>query len=151
MYLYNNQEKSIYTVFWTVSINNSDFFPTGDIGFIDISGNLHLIGRIKDIINVGGSKIDPTEVEKVLLDHDQIIDAVAYPLILENGEEKVQAAIVIKGNSIDTKELSRFCYCKLDDYKIPIIFHSLSKISRTPSGKCIRTELPDYPRQYLLG
>jgi long-chain acyl-CoA synthetase len=132
------------------TIRKSDFWHTGDIGFFDSFNNLHLTSRVKDIINVGGSKVDPVEVEKVLLEHNLIIDAVAYPYIREDGKEMVQAAVVLRDGLISENELSRFCFEKISEYKVPVFFHFVDFISRTSSGKIKKMDLPDFPKKLLF-
>ena len=77
-----------------------DTWPTGDLGVFDGEQSLSLVGRIKDIINLGGMKVDPAEVEHVLLAHACVADAAVYPGFRPNGDEFVQAAV---------KVAKRFC------------------------------------------
>jgi len=127
-----------------------EYWNSGDIGFFDQLNNLHLIGRIKDIINVGGNKVDPKEVEEVLVKHPEIEDAVVYPGLVENGKEIVQAAICATDKNLNSRELNKYCFRNLAEYKIPVKFHYVDIIPRTPSGKCLKIQLPDYPETFIV-
>ncbi len=126
-----------------------DFFPTGDIGFVDGAGCLNLVGRIRDIINLGGMKVDPAEVEAVLLSHPSVTDAAVYPGLRDGGGEFVQAAVA--GRNIDIEGLRRRCLAELDAHKVPAAIHVVDRIPRTPSGKCLKVQCPDYPQLLLIG
>jgi len=125
-----------------------DFWPTQDIAYYARDNSLHLIGRVNEIINVNGQKLDPLEIENVLLSHSGIEDVVVYAGGNGLGYTFVQAAVVSKGNvSLDGTELRRFCYGRLASHKVPLTFHFLPEIKRTPSGKCVKGLLPDFPQQ----
>lgn len=125
-------------------LTKDDYFPTGDVGYFDEKNNLHLIGRVKDVININGLKIDPTEVENVLLEYENIIDAVVYPGRSSNGNEIVLASLESDDSELDLDELRSYCKRKLNSYKVPAIFHLIEKIPRTTSGKCLKIKLPGY-------
>ena len=120
-----------------------NYFSTGDLVKLDGNHDLHIIGRIKDIINVAGVKVDPTEVENVLLEYQGVADAVVYPGRSKNGEEIVLAAISTKAD-LDESGIIEFCANRLNHYKIPEKINFLSDIPRTPSGKCQKMKLPGY-------
>ncbi|MGD9740255.1 MAG: class I adenylate-forming enzyme family protein [Bauldia sp.] len=118
------------------------FFRTGDLGRIDAAGAIILTGRIKDIINLGGMKVDPAEVEAVLLAQAGVTDAAVYPGLRDDGQEFVQAAVA---GTVDGAELRRSCAAELDAHKVPSTIHIVDRIPRTPSGKCLKVECPGYP------
>lgn len=126
-------------------IDIQEYWNSGDIGYFDEMNNLHLVGRIKDIINVGGNKVDPKDVEEVLLKYPGITDAVVYPGMVENQKEIVQAAIRTTDLQVNSRDLNKYCFKNLAEYKIPVKFHFLDSIPRTPSGKCLKIQLPDFP------
>lgn len=107
---------------------------TGDIGRLDQNGFLFVTGRLKDLINVGGFKVNPEEVESVLLQHDAIVDVGVF------GENQVEAALVTT-RAIDFAQLSRLCYSKLEPYKVPTRFHRVAAIPRSETGKVKRNAL----------
>lgn len=133
MYLDDNEERSFI-----------DYYPTNDIGYIDNNEQLILVGRVKDIINVNGIKVDPAQVEKVLLEYKDVVDAVVYPGASDDGSEVVSAAICCSSSKPDLSELKEFCYKQLASYKVPVIFNILEELPRTASGKCLKVKLPGY-------
>jgi len=124
-------------------------FATGDIGRIDADGCVHLVGRIRDIVNLGGTKVDPAEVEAALLAHPAVEDAAVYPGLRANGTEFVQAAVV--GHAIDGNALRAYCAAELDAFKVPAVIHVVDAIPRTPSGKAMKVKCPDYPDRLAAG
>jgi fatty-acyl-CoA synthase len=115
---------------------------TGDLGRVLPDGDVELLGRLRDIINVGGSKVDPREVEEILHRHPAVRDAAVYAGRRADGSELVQAAICPR-DAASAGELRRFCEQHLASHKVPQIIQFLDVIPRTPSGKCRRNELPD--------
>lgn len=127
-----------------------DPWPTGDIGYADADGNIVIVGRIKDIINLGGMKVDPRDVESVLLQHENVSDAAVYPGLREDGSEFVQAAIHLHEKPADIESIRRHCLDRLDAHKVPLRFHIVDAIPRTPSGKCLKVQCPAFPRALLV-
>jgi acyl-CoA synthetase (AMP-forming)/AMP-acid ligase II len=117
-----------------------DFFFTGDIGSLNES-IVNLSGRVRAIINKGGFKIDPKEIEDQLLTHPDIIDAAVYPGKSESGDEIILAALVAK-NKIDITQLRTFCLDNLTSFKIPSKFYILDELPKTASGKYLKVKLP---------
>lgn len=128
-----------------------EFWSTGDIGFKDAQGNLTLVGRIRDIINMGGMKVDPSEVEKVLLEHPDVADAAVYPGLRPDGAEFVQAALHVRGQDVDISAIKQHCLTLLEGFKAPTRFHVVSEIPRSPSGKCLKIRCPEFPKEMIVG
>jgi len=124
--------------------NFDTFYPTGDIGTSDERNRIFLLGRIKDIVNVDGMKVDPSEVENILLSYKAIKDAVVYPGLSSNNSEMLVAAICGDVKKQDLEDIKNYCYSKLLKYKVPSVFYILEALPRTPSGKCLKTQLPNY-------
>jgi len=118
-----------------------EFWRTGDLGRQSATGELTLLGRERDIINVGGSKVDPREVEEVLRRHPEVLDVVVYAGTREDNSQFVQAALRLH-SAVDYSKLREFCESQLTSYKVPQVLHWVSSIPRTPSGKCRINELP---------
>ncbi len=118
-----------------------EIWPTGDIGRIDETGNVFLVGRVREIINVGGSKVDPCEVERVLCEHPDVCDAAVYAGRRDDGGEFVQAAVCLE-RPLPLGPLRAFCGERLASYKVPQTLHVVRAIPRTPSGKCLKCHLP---------
>ncbi len=115
------------------------WFRTGDQGRIDEDGYLSLTGRIKELINRGGEKISPIEVDDVLLRHPAIEQAVAFAVPHPMLGEEVHAAVVLKPDQTATEsELRDHCRAALAAFKIPRQIHILAEIPRGPTGKLQR-------------
>lgn len=123
----------------TAAAFRDGWLRTGDIGRLDERGFLFVTGRLKDLINVGGYKVSPEEVERVLLQHEAVVDAGVF------GDGRVEAALVAAG-PIDVAELSRFCYAKLEPYKAPVRFHTVAALPRSETGKIKRAALAEMLR-----
>ena len=115
------------------------WFRTGDQGFLDADGYLTLTGRIKELINRGGEKIGPREIDEVLLTHPAVAEAVAFGVPHATWGEEVAAAIVLKENETATEaDLQTFCKERLADFKRPKKFYIIQTIPRTATGKIQR-------------
>lgn len=120
------------------------WFPTGDVGFVDPDGNLHLTGRRSTFINAFGFKVSAREVEMVIAGMPGVQDVVVYPRTHRSGSQQVAAAIVRQNLSVDIDEIVSFCRQKLASYKIPSFISFLEDIPRTGSGKTLLVKLPGY-------
>jgi acyl-CoA synthetase (AMP-forming)/AMP-acid ligase II len=115
------------------------WFRTGDQGYLDADGYLILTGRIKELINRGGEKIGPREIDEVLLGHPAVAEAVAFGVPHPTWGEEVAAAVVLKEGSPATEpELLAFCKERLADFKRPKKFYIVETIPRTATGKIQR-------------
>ncbi len=117
------------------------WFRTGDQGFLDGDRYLTLTGRIKELINRGGEKIGPREIDEVLLKHPAVAEAVAFGVPHPTWGEEVAAAIVLKeGLSAPTGESEILAFCKerLADFKCPKTIYITKAIPRTATGKIQR-------------
>jgi acyl-CoA synthetase (AMP-forming)/AMP-acid ligase II len=115
------------------------WFRTGDQGYLDADGYLILTGRIKELINRGGEKIGPREIDEVLLTHPAVAEAVAFGVPHPGWGEEVAAAIVLKENCPATEaDLTAFCKERLADFKRPKKFYIVDTIPRTATGKIQR-------------
>jgi acyl-CoA synthetase (AMP-forming)/AMP-acid ligase II len=113
------------------------WFRTGDQGILDEHGHLTLVGRIKELINRGGEKIAPKEVDEALLQHPAVIEAVTFGVPHSSWGEEVAAAVVLSAE-VGEKELVAFCRERLADFKVPRRIHFLEEIPRTVTGKVQR-------------
>jgi acyl-CoA synthetase (AMP-forming)/AMP-acid ligase II len=113
------------------------WFRTGDEGIIDSEGYLTLVGRIKELINRGGEKISPREIDEVLLTHPAVAEAVSFGLPHKMWGEEVAAAVVLKENE---SEAALLAYCKerLAEFKRPKQIFITEQIPRTATGKIQR-------------
>jgi amino acid adenylation domain-containing protein len=112
------------------------WFRTGDQGYFDRDGYLFLTGRLKEIINRGGEKISPREIDEALLDHPAVAQAAAFKVPDRQLGEDVAAAVVLQaGASITGAELREFVAGRLADFKVPRRIVFLDKIPEGPTGK----------------
>ncbi len=115
---------------------------TGDLGYLDDDGYLFIVGRIKEIINRGGQKIAPREVEEVLIEHPAIAEVAAFPVIHPNLGEDVGVAIVLTPDAgMTNRELRRFAAEKLASHKVPRKIYVVPEIPRQTTGKIQRALL----------
>ena len=117
------------------------WFHTGDLGFLDEDGYLHISGRIKEIINRGGEKIAPGEVEEVLLDHPDVVQAAVFAMPDRTLGEEVAAAVVLRQAGSSERSLRRFAAERLADFKIPRRIVIVDEIPTTATGKATRAGL----------
>jgi len=113
------------------------WFRTGDLGVLDNAGYLRLIGRLKELINRGGEKIAPREIDEVLEAHPAVREAVAFGVPHPTWGEEVAAAVVLSGTATE-KELLAYCRERLADFKVPRRLHIVESIPRTATGKVQR-------------
>ena len=113
------------------------WFRTGDQGTLDKDGYLRLTGRIKELINRGGEKISPLEVDDVLLRHPAVAEALAFAVPHKSLGEDIHVAVVLKAEA-DEKELLAHCSTMLADFKVPKQVHILDQLPRGATGKLQR-------------
>jgi acyl-CoA synthetase (AMP-forming)/AMP-acid ligase II len=113
------------------------WFRTGDQGMIDADGYLHLTARIKELINRGGEKIAPLEIDEVLMTHPCVAEAVAFGMAHPTWGEEVAVAVVLKEPQTEAV-LIEHCKQHLADFKVPKKVHIVEQIPRTATGKIQR-------------
>ncbi|MDH5254558.1 MAG: acyl--CoA ligase [Gammaproteobacteria bacterium] len=118
------------------------WFRTGDQGVMDAKGYLRLTGRLKEIINRGGEKISPREVDEVLLDHPAVAQVVTFAVPHPMLGEDVAAAVVLRpGAEATERDLRRFAGERLADMKVPRKILFLEEIPKGATGKLQRIGL----------
>ncbi|MCK6371769.1 MAG: acyl--CoA ligase [Gammaproteobacteria bacterium] len=118
------------------------WFRTGDEGVLDEEGYLRITGRLKEIINRGGEKISPREVDEVLLDHPAVAEAICFAVPHEKLGEDIAAAVVLKdGVAVTERELQGFLRGRLADMKVPRRILFLAEIPKGATGKLQRIGL----------
>jgi acyl-CoA synthetase (AMP-forming)/AMP-acid ligase II len=113
------------------------WFRTGDRGMLDSDGYLTLIGRIKEMINRGGEKISPLEVDAVLLAHPAVAEVATFAAPDPKYGEEVHAAVVLKG-AATVAQLQAHCAARLADFKVPKVIYLTTALPRTATGKVQR-------------
>jgi acyl-CoA synthetase (AMP-forming)/AMP-acid ligase II len=132
------------------------WFHTGDLGHLDNEGFLFITGRLKDMINRGGEKIIPQEVEAVLARHPAVVEAAVFPVTHPTLGEDVAAAIVLReGVVVSGMELRRFAAAGLAAFKVPRHILFVERLPRTAIGKPQRKLLAESfhrsPRSAAMG
>ena len=120
------------------------WFRTGDQGVMDEAGCVTITGRLKEIINRGGEKISPREVDDVLMDHPAVQQVVTFAMPHKSLGEDVAAAIVLReGQDASEREVRDFAAEKLADFKVPRKVLFLEEIPKGPTGKMQRIGLAE--------
>ncbi len=133
----NNPEAnaSAYTRGW---------FRTGDQGVLDRDGYLTITGRLKEIINRGGEKISPREVDEALLQHPAVAQAVTFAIPHQRLGEEIAAAVVLRdGSESDERAIRKFVGARLADFKTPRRVVILDEIPKGATGKVQRIGLAE--------
>ena len=115
------------------------YFLTGDLGRLDAHGALTITGRLKLLIDVGGMKVNPLEVESVLMEHPCVGECAVVPTPISQTLVRLKAYVVPRAaDAIDPQELRRFARQHLAQYKVPRTFEICSQLPRSPLGKLQR-------------
>jgi acyl-CoA synthetase (AMP-forming)/AMP-acid ligase II len=120
------------------------WFRTGDQGLLDADGYLKITGRIKEIINRGGEKVSPLEVDDFYMEHPAVQQFVTFAMPHKMlGEEVAAAVVLVDGASVTDRELKEFAADKLAPFKIPKTFVFLDEIPKGATGKLQRIGLAE--------
>lgn len=115
---------------------------TGDIGRVDEEGYFYVVDRKKDMIIAGGLNIYPREIEEVLYEHPDILEAAVFGVPHEYRGETVKTVIVSKnGEPLDEKELDKYCRKNLASYKVPRLYEFRNELPKTIIGKVLKRQL----------
>src|SRR5205814_7373798 len=118
-----------------------EWYRTGDRGYIDADGFLVLTGRVTDVINRGGEKISPWEVDAVLRRHPAILDAATFPVPHDTLGQDLAAAVVLRGAGASVAEIRAFAAALLAPFKVPRAIVIVPAIPATSAGKVARASL----------
>jgi oxalate---CoA ligase len=116
------------------------WFRTGDLGVLDGDGYLIITGRIKELINRGGEKISPVEVDAVLLSNPAVAEAASFGVPDPIYGEEIQAAVVPRAD-VTAAELQSYCRSRLADFKVPKVIHFVKELPKDATGKVERFRL----------
>ena len=117
---------------------------TGDLGRIDADGYLTIVGRVKEVINRGGEKVFPYEIEKAMLQHPAVLEAAAFGVPHPRLGENVAAAAVLRpGSTLSERELKEFLAGRLAGFKLPRRLCLVPSLPRNASGKILRRALAE--------
>jgi len=119
-----------------------DWFKTGDSGYLDEDGYLYVIGRYKEIINRGGEKVSPYEIEAAISRHPDVLQVTVFPIPVGEGNEDVGAAVVLReGTELYLKDIRRFLNGKVTAFKMPSSLYVLTQMPASDAGKVQRKML----------
>ncbi|MDP9174902.1 MAG: acyl--CoA ligase [Planctomycetota bacterium] len=123
----------------TSRITADGYFLTGDLGFLDSFGNLSIAGRLKLLIDVGGQKVNPLEVEKVLAEHPAVAECVVLPMPVSPTVTRLKAVVTARAGLEVTPEMLRsFAKERLSAFKVPRVIEIRNTLPRSSAGKVIR-------------
>jgi acyl-CoA synthetase (AMP-forming)/AMP-acid ligase II/acetyltransferase-like isoleucine patch superfamily enzyme/acyl carrier protein len=126
------------------------WFRTGDQGRFDAEGYLFLTGRLKEIVNRGGEKIAPTEVDEVLTQHPAVAQAVTFSVPHPTLGEDLAAAVVLRRNAqAGEREILEFAGTRLAQFKVPKQLLIVEEIPKGPTGKVQRIGLANRLEELL--
>jgi bile acid-coenzyme A ligase len=120
------------------------FLSLGDAGYLDTQGYLHIVGRVREMINVGGVKVYPTEVEGVLSGHSEVRDVAVVARAHDYLGQAVHAFVVPADleRPPSTVELTGYCLAGLSAAKVPLSYEFVPHLPRSDTGKLHRGKLP---------
>lgn len=126
------------------AFDEQGFFKTGDMGHLDRDGHLHITGRLKEMLIVGGENVFPREIEEVVDQHPDVLASGVVGLMDPiRGEVPVAFVEAIEGASVDEQEVKGFCRERLAGYKVPREIRVLEELPRNPTGKLMRRKLKE--------
>lgn len=125
-------------------LTSEQYYLSGDIAVIKESGMIYVKGRNSEFINVSGKKVDPKEIEELLLEHHDISDVAVYGKTNPNNSDEVLCAAIVKRDAQLTREdVTFFLHGRIASYKMPQIIHFLETLPRNSSGKVLRRVLKE--------
>ncbi len=135
----------VFSEYWnkpeeTANAFHDGYFLTGDVAVMDEEGWFYIVDRKKDMINAGGYKVWPREVEDVLYEHPHVKEAAVVGVPDEYRGETVKAFVAVK-EDVPEEELIQFCKERMADYKYPRRIEFLDEVPKTATGKFLRREL----------
>jgi long-chain acyl-CoA synthetase len=126
----------------TAEVMRDGWFRTGDIGQMDADGYFYLVDRAKDMINVSGFKVWPSEVEELFVKHPDVSEVAVIGIPDPDSGEAVKAFVVMKqGEQVTQQELVDFCRNRIAIYKAPRFVEFVDSLPRNPAGKILKREL----------
>lgn len=127
----------------TAQVLKNNWLATGDIARIDQQGNIQIVDRKKDTINVSGFTVYPNELEKVISSHPQILECAAIGLPDENGGEVIKLFVVSSNPRLSIREIRDYCRERLTSYKVPRLVEFRENLPHNAIGKVLRRQLRD--------
>jgi long-chain acyl-CoA synthetase len=118
------------------------WFRTGDVGYLDIDGDLHLVDRANDLVIVNGFNVYPREIENVIGEMPEVREAAVVGMLDERSGEAVKAVIVpASGASLSEQQVVEYCEARLARYKVPHTVEFADSLPHSATGKVLRLRL----------
>lgn len=115
------------------------WFVTGDVGFLDDAGELHLVDRVAEAIAVAGFTIYPREIEQVIVAHDTVAEAAVFAVPAPDGTQRTVAVLVARaGRDLVLSEIAEYLADRLPEFKRPAVFDVVPALPRTEVGRLDR-------------
>jgi long-chain acyl-CoA synthetase len=134
---------NLFSGYWPDRSGGPDadgWFRTPDIGFVDASGDLHLVDRSTDLVVVSGFTVYPHEVERVLAELDTVVEAAVIGVPDARTGQTVRA-VVVRSGGLDADGVRAHCRARLARFKVPTQVVFVDALPRTPTGKLARRKL----------
>jgi long-chain acyl-CoA synthetase len=136
---------NLFSGYWPDGQHGPDaqgWFRTGDVGYFDSDGDLHLVARVNDLIIVNGFNVYPHEVERALAEHPAVDQAAAVGVPDPDTGETVKAVLVLREGAVLTAEdVLTFCASRLARFKVPTVVEFVEALPYTSTGKLARVRL----------
>jgi acyl transferase domain-containing protein/acyl-CoA synthetase (AMP-forming)/AMP-acid ligase II/ubiquinone/menaquinone biosynthesis C-methylase UbiE/acyl carrier protein len=132
----------------TAEVIKDGWFHTGDIGKMDDDGYFYIVDRVKDMVNVGGTKVYPSEIENILYQHPAVLEAAVYGVPEALLGEQVIANIILKpGEEVTREEIIAFCGHNMADFKVPSQINLVDSLPKGRTGKILKKVLREQFQQ----
>jgi acyl-coenzyme A synthetase/AMP-(fatty) acid ligase len=125
----------------TAAAFRGEWFVTGDRARMEADGTISYLGRADDVMNAGGYRVSPGEVEAALMAHPGVAEAAAVEVAVRPGVSIVAAFYVPADRPVPEADLAAHCESRLARYKCPRAFHAVAALPRGANGKLIRRKL----------
>ncbi len=126
----------------TAAIWSEGWLHTGDLGWLDEEGYLYIVGRKKEVIIRGGNNVYATDVESVLIEHPDVVEAavvgIPHPVL---GEDVAAFVVLDRGSALTPEDIAGFCAQRLADYKVPRRIEIVGSLPRNATGKVVKHQL----------
>jgi long-chain acyl-CoA synthetase len=123
----------------TAQVIKNGWFHTGDIGRMDEDGYFYIVDRLKDMVNVSGFKVYPTEVENVIYQHPAVAECAVYGVLDNLKGERVVANILLKADfAVTQEEIMDFCSLRMATYKVPHTIQFIDSLPKNATGKILK-------------
>jgi long-chain acyl-CoA synthetase len=136
---------NLFSGYWPDGSHGPDeegWFTTGDVGYLDVDGDLHLVDRANDLIIVNGFNVYPHEIENVIDELPDVAEAAVVGVVDERSGEAVKAVVVpVPGASLSEQQVMDHCLAKLARYKVPTTVEFATGLPHSATGKLRRLRL----------